>query len=363
MFKQSVRDRLLFEDDEFTYSRRYFWAHQTLGIMNEDIQEMVTAYGHCFKERVWNGSDRIVWPGDETTSSRYANWRKRMRYLRKDIEYELLQLEKIIAKNQVKMREIKGLRDNLFSGTSVLESRRSVQQATITVQQGHNIKLLTLVTIFFLPLTFVTSVFGMTNMPGGDSFHAFGIVLAIICLPTYTLIGSLNTTSGLHFWTHKTRNGFHASGKWLARCLTFLHYKPRWLHRYHGIQHSEELAATRPRKLRSQSAADAMAARGNFGPMSPGGPHSGGLLSSPPTFERQSKVIVPTNTNSTVQIEIPKRPMSFIAQQEQEKSNSNSSSGSGAEMTQPMGHGEQGGWLSRLWRRRDKSGGNEKELC
>lgn len=97
--------------------------------------------------------------------------------------------------NEEKMKEIKGLWDNvrwrfqlkflkvdnvpfpqLFSGTSVLESRRSVREAQITVQQGHNIRLLTLVccpafgykfvkaltfckkvTIFFLPLTFVTS--------------------------------------------------------------------------------------------------------------------------------------------------------------------------------------------------------------
>ena len=86
MFKKSVRDQLLFEDDEFTYSRRYFWAHQSLGIMNEDIKEMITAYRDTFKERVWNGSDKIIWPGDENISSRYANWRKRMRLLRQDIE-------------------------------------------------------------------------------------------------------------------------------------------------------------------------------------------------------------------------------------------------------------------------------------
>ena len=86
MFKQAVRDRLLFEDDDFTFSRRYFWAHQSLGIMNEDINEIIAAYRDTFKERVWNGSDENIWPGDENTSSRYANWRKRMKHLRQDIE-------------------------------------------------------------------------------------------------------------------------------------------------------------------------------------------------------------------------------------------------------------------------------------
>lgn len=84
--------------------------------------------------------------------------------LRQDVEHEIRGLEEIDHLNDEKIKEIKGLRDNLFSGTSVLESRKSVQQQAITVQQRRNIKLLTLVTIFFLPLTFVTPVFGMTNM-------------------------------------------------------------------------------------------------------------------------------------------------------------------------------------------------------
>ena len=131
MFKQAVRDRLLFEDDEFTFSRRYFWAHQSLGIMNEDINEMIAAYRETFKEGVWNGSDKIIWPGDENTSSRYANWRKRMKYLRQDIEvceppiiaglvrtyagyqHELDQLQEIEELNRDKMREIRDLRDNV----------------------------------------------------------------------------------------------------------------------------------------------------------------------------------------------------------------------------------------------------------
>jgi hypothetical protein len=59
--------------------------------------------------------------------------------------------------------------------------------------QGYNIRLLTLVSIFFLPLTFVTSVFGMTNMPPKGSFKPFGIVTAAICVPTYFFLISVNS--------------------------------------------------------------------------------------------------------------------------------------------------------------------------
>lgn len=235
MFKQSIRDRLLFEDDDFTFIRRYFWAQQSLGIMNEDINEMISAYRMTFTDNVWNGSDKIIWPGDETQSSRYAHWRRRMAGLRKDIEHEIYGLEEIDRLNDEKIKEIKGLRDNLFSGTSVLESRRSVQQQAITVQQGRNIRLLTLVTIFFLPLTFVTSVFGMTNMNPTANFRDFGIVLVVICIPTYILIGSLNTEGGLRFWLQQTKSLHYRASYSLAWTLGKLGYKPRWTFRYlHG---------------------------------------------------------------------------------------------------------------------------------
>lgn len=231
MFKQSIRDRLLFEDDDFTYIRRYFWAQQSLGIMNEDINEMISAYKRTFTTSVWNGSDKIIWPGDESQSSRYAHWRKRMDGLRKDIEHEIRGLEQIDHLNDEKIKEIKSLRDNLFSGTSVLESRRSVRQQAITVEQGHNIKLLTLVTIFFLPLTFVTSVFGMTNMNPTEGFKRFGIVLVAICVPTYILIGSLNTERGLRFWSKHTHWLYDHVWYTLAWMLGVFGLKPRWTSR------------------------------------------------------------------------------------------------------------------------------------
>ena len=70
--------------------------------------------------------------------------------LRKQFEATIKDLEEVLALNIKEQKDIKSLRDQLFSGTSVKESREDIKQ-------NDNIKLLTLVTIFFLPLTFVSS--------------------------------------------------------------------------------------------------------------------------------------------------------------------------------------------------------------
>ena len=338
MFRQAVRDKLLFEDDSFTYSRRYFWAHQSLGVMNEEIQTIINAYRQTFTNDVWNGSDKIIWPGDETTSSRYAFWRKRMRVLRDDIEHEIGGLEDINRLNEEKMKEIKGLRNSLFSGTSVLESRKSVQQQAITVQQGHNIKLLTLVTIFFLPLTFVTSVFGMTNISQQSTFKPFGIVLTIICVPTYMLIGSLNTTSGLQFWTQKTNALFTRIGHGFAVTLNYFGYRPKWT-TYAHLSREDEHPDIHPSplsfsKTRTQSATEGKAARGVYGPVGLDVGRTGSVAISPsPTLERTIR-FEPSKPRDT-----PK-PSSINAKTE-------------ASSVSIQGRGKKahasGGWISRLF--------------
>lgn len=71
-----------------------------------------------------------------------------MASLRKQFEATIKDLQEVLALNVKEQKDIKSLRDQLFSGTSVKESREAIKQ-------NANIKLLTLVTIFFLPLTFV----------------------------------------------------------------------------------------------------------------------------------------------------------------------------------------------------------------
>ncbi|KAL8708048.1 MAG: hypothetical protein Q9220_007044 [cf. Caloplaca sp. 1 TL-2023] len=143
MFRRDGTDRLFFDDDDFSYLRKYSWASQALATMSETIHEMRITYQETFTADFWDGTSRTIWPTAESPRHRY--WRKRMNKLRMNIESQIQDLEALERLNNEKTREIATLRQNLFSGTSVVESRKAVMQ-------GQNIKTLTLVTIFFLPL-------------------------------------------------------------------------------------------------------------------------------------------------------------------------------------------------------------------
>jgi hypothetical protein len=175
MFSRALRDKLLFEDEEFTYSRRYFWAYQTLGTMKNAIKAIIDGYGDTFTEEVWEGKHKSLWPMIDDTSPRNVYWRKRMHSLKKDFEKEIKGLEKLYEENDDLRKEIRTLRDQLFSGTSVLESRKSVELAAVTILQGHNIKLLTLVGLRKSPSSI------RTNQDAG--FHLlFAIDICHICI-------------------------------------------------------------------------------------------------------------------------------------------------------------------------------------
>ena len=125
------------------------------------------------------------------------------------------------------------------------------------------------------------------------AFQQFGIVTVIICFPTYMLIASLNTHWGLQFWTRKTTKIWARTRHSFAGFLAFFGHKPNWTSSYHAPSNSQpstcfysnrfiirsyadfdDVAADAnspsQRKIRSRSASDAIAARGGFGPLSPG---------------------------------------------------------------------------------------------
>ena len=145
MFKGELRDKLLFEDQYFTYSRRYFWGYQTLGVMRDGIKAIIDAYQKTFKEDFWQGKHRTLFPMVEENSKRNIHWKERMLKLKEKFEKTIKELDNLYDEIDKGRKEIRTLRDQLFSGTSVLESRQSVELSKVTILQGHNVKLLTLV--------------------------------------------------------------------------------------------------------------------------------------------------------------------------------------------------------------------------
>lgn len=54
-------------------------------------------------------------------------------------------------------------------------------------------------------------------MPTDEHYWQFGIVTACVCIPFFILIGSLNTTRGLHFWRHKVVTVGKIFFSWISR--------------------------------------------------------------------------------------------------------------------------------------------------
>lgn len=149
MFDRRLRDKLLFEDKNFTYIRRYFWAYNTLAVINIGIKTMVAEYFDTFTDEFWDGSHWLLWPHPAPASPEGVAYRESMLLLRRDLEKAVNDLSDVMKRNERTRKEIENLRDQLFSGSSIKESRRAIDQ-------GDNIRILTMISMIFLPLTFVT---------------------------------------------------------------------------------------------------------------------------------------------------------------------------------------------------------------
>ena len=149
MFNVKLRDKLLFEDQHFTFSRRYFWAFNTLGVINDGISSMLSAYENSFKKEFWSGKHLTLWPHLEPDSVEGQAYVRAMGIVKDELSRAMEDLRQVYSKNKHTQMDIQSLRDQLFSGSSVKESRRAIEQ-------GDNIKILTGISMVFLPLTFVT---------------------------------------------------------------------------------------------------------------------------------------------------------------------------------------------------------------
>lgn len=149
MFDLKLRDKLLFEDNDFTFSRRYFWAYNSLDSINDSIKAMIRSYSDTFTPDFWLGKHAALWPHPDPEGVEGRNYLAQLGHVRHELESSVGDLRALARSNEQLKEKVEGFREQLYSGSSVKENR-------IAVEQGENIKILTSLSMLFLPLSFVT---------------------------------------------------------------------------------------------------------------------------------------------------------------------------------------------------------------
>lgn len=90
-------------------------------------------------------------------------------------------VEKDILRRQ---QTIAAYRDSISNYLQLASAKRSQEQGETANMQGNNIRILTLITIVYLPLSLTTSIFGMDIMPDSASFVTLSWVLILTFILT-----------------------------------------------------------------------------------------------------------------------------------------------------------------------------------
>ncbi|KAE9377870.1 hypothetical protein N431DRAFT_399020 [Stipitochalara longipes BDJ] len=163
-------DSLLTDDATFTRSKKYFWAIEFLIEAETSVLDNINQAKRFLE--IMNSNP----PSGEVA--------RRMFLMRLRKHNTAIQKLEIIRKGFVKKKEeAKALRDGLFSASAVMESRASTQL-------GENIKILTYVSIFFLPITVCTSFWSMSDSL--FSLSSLAIVTPLVALATYAIVLNLD---------------------------------------------------------------------------------------------------------------------------------------------------------------------------
>ncbi|KAL8753071.1 MAG: hypothetical protein Q9184_005535 [Pyrenodesmia sp. 2 TL-2023] len=174
-FDSQGRQNFLFEDRNFSNSKRYFWALQSLRLFAEHMEITLRSL------------DGIVLMAGDLDASEAHDVRDEVL---KDLEEKFGKLRDRIER---KRQEIQSLSDGLFSASSVAEGR-------LASEQNGNIRLLTMVTIAYLPLTLASSIYGMDVLPKSAGFSSYIIVTVLMCAITYVLVLKLRQIKETISW-------------------------------------------------------------------------------------------------------------------------------------------------------------------
>ncbi|RDL41684.1 uncharacterized protein BP5553_01663 [Venustampulla echinocandica] len=167
----SNHDSLLVDDETFSGSRKYFWALTCLSNFKACLEDSIATWDMCRETWMTKLPDEVM-PRTALSKQTAA-----------DVDELSQKLKLLHARFQEHYKNVTALRDGLFNASAVMESRASTKL-------GENVKLLTYVSIFFLPLAFSTSLFALF-LP--IESHVLVPTTILIAFATYLLVFNLTT--------------------------------------------------------------------------------------------------------------------------------------------------------------------------
>ncbi|KAI2636672.1 hypothetical protein GGS21DRAFT_489429 [Xylaria nigripes] len=150
---------LLFDDENFSISRLYF---RVIDCLNE----LIISIADNIKQRELYRQARLLDPSTSRSQLGYYS------------------LEDLRAQFQAKLETVHALHDGHFNASALIENRSSTRL-------GQNVKLLTYVSIVYLPLGFCAALCAITNVISSHTLHPFITTAILVSLATYMIVVNL----------------------------------------------------------------------------------------------------------------------------------------------------------------------------
>ncbi|KAL2835987.1 hypothetical protein BJY01DRAFT_252230 [Aspergillus pseudoustus] len=182
-------DGLLFDDSAFSRSRLYFWAIDCLDMFIPSIMATVREWEHFWEARepVFEAGERIVkeiraelMHVEQIPDGPWDN-------LLPLVENHITRLRTTQSRLEILRDQVTALRDGLFNASAVIESRAATEL-------GENVRLLTYVSIVYLPLSFCAALWSIDF-----SYHplVFTLLTVFLSTATYLIVINLNNVARL----------------------------------------------------------------------------------------------------------------------------------------------------------------------
>lgn len=167
--------KLIFDDGQLSTSKKYFWILACMQEFRSSIMDNISQWSLYYKARI------EPFPEGHTPALKAPV---------NQIEESRSTLEGIRRQIDDTVETVKGRRDGLFNASAPSETR-------ITNRLGQNVKLLTYVSIFYLPLAFCAAVWAIPNIDMSGTKTAFSVPALLLGIMNFLVVANVGNLSRL----------------------------------------------------------------------------------------------------------------------------------------------------------------------